>query len=166
MTEGSGSGSIPLTNGSGSIPLTNGSGSKKCKNIRIRGIRIPIQIRNTESTVPYLRLQLQVADPHPVPYQCSYQCDGNLRPLVNRSSRAPFSASRTPLWAFTALMALILSLYCFWIFTLKRIRIQLFTLMRIRIQLPIIMRIWIRNPGTVLKNWPNWVLNKRLKKMC
>jgi hypothetical protein len=35
----------------------------------------------------------KVADPHPAPYQC----DGNLRPLIHRTSKAPFSASRPPL---------------------------------------------------------------------
>ncbi len=72
------------------------------------------------------------ADPDPAPQQS----DGNLRPLVYRSARAP-------LWSYR-LQDFIVS---FKILTLMRIRNQLFTLMglRIRIQLPKIMRIWIRN---------------------
>jgi hypothetical protein len=74
------------------------------------------------------------ADPDPDPD--SHQGDDNLRPLVYRSSRAPFWAFMAPLWASVAIHDSILSLWNYWILTSMLIRIQLFNLMRIRIRNP------------------------------
>ncbi len=52
MIEGSGSGSIPLTNGSGSIPLANGSGSRRPKKCGSGGSGSATPLLNTEVPNP------------------------------------------------------------------------------------------------------------------
>ncbi len=70
------------------------------------------------------------ADPDPA----RHQSEAYLRPLVLRSSTAPFCACKPPLWASLVLYVSILSLHGFWIWASMRIWIRLFTLIRIRIR--------------------------------